>query len=118
MAEFKETIKLIMEMHRAFENCEDCPANEFCPMDETSDVRYGEKYLRLEKVATEWNDIRNKEPVYPSWYIYLRDILHAFTPPIDLSDPGEICTEIVSQLAKPIPPDIAKKLDLKPIAYE
>lgn len=103
MAEFAEVMRQFDRMCKAHAGCIDCPLHSLYGVsDECSVGTFINKPDYIEREVMEWAAV-NPEPVYPTWYRWL----------IMMGVVGSV-EDLFSDLQRPIPADIAKKLGIDP----
>lgn len=128
MAEFVEVMRQARRMCNDQMNCEDCP---LCYENNGANCRFAldEKYqadAELERVVLDWA-AEHPEPVYPSWEEAWKKLfpeMASVRPPcvryfLPTGEYQDICDRFDGECYKcnelPVPAEIAKKLQIRPI---
>ena len=127
MAEFSVIMKQAKRMCKTYESCfERCPfgQSDGCPFVFFKHHLATFDFSEIERIVMDWA-AKNPEPRYPSWNGWFRetfpDSIYATSPCPNtfcrVCDPtayhGEV--ECYECKGKPIPADVAEKLNIKPI---
>lgn len=122
MAEFSEVIKNGQRLCASHESCcsDGCPLYYFCDrMMDTMGYLFRNQNSNmineLEKAITDWTK-KNPEPIYPTWFEWLKEQGLITDQPVDVFGLGLPCSFDFERAERTrIPENVARTLGVKPI---